>query len=245
MKDYLNRKEYPNGDITVKLVKMGSDIDDTRNYRVRGIIKTENNKNIFIEILQGKRFSQKDTGLSSEEYLKKYPNEEYIWIHGCFRVDIPEDYSKNYTAEFSKYDYYAFYEYEHSKENIIKVLQNFNKDIKGVELVEYDYIDEYCNQNGFYTLYDDRLEHSLVPNKILDINNRKIVFDMEYTCTNFDRTITYSENMRKSYEFDLDNLNKIFGLEKMKLLLSDYEKKLEKFRSCFKNEKTELEEIEK
>lgn len=35
IKDYINRIEYPNGNITVKLVKMGMDIDDTRNHRVR------------------------------------------------------------------------------------------------------------------------------------------------------------------------------------------------------------------
>ena len=69
MKEYLNRKEYPNGDITVKLVKMGVDIDDTRNHRVRGIIKTEDNKYLFIEILQGNRISRKNLSLSSEDYL--------------------------------------------------------------------------------------------------------------------------------------------------------------------------------
>ena len=166
MKEYLNRKEYPNGDITVKLVKMGVDIDDTRNHRVRGIIKTEDNKYLFIEILQGNRISRKNLSLSSEDYLKKYPCKEYIFVDGCFRVDIPEDYNKNYSPEFSKYDRHSFYKMEYNKENIIKLLQKFNKNIKDIELVDDYYLDDYCNQKGFYKLYDDRLNHTLFPNQI-------------------------------------------------------------------------------
>ena len=250
MKDYLNRKEYPNGDITIKLVKMGMDIDDTRNHRVRGIIQTEDNKNLFIEILQGRKIPQKYTSMESKEYLAKYPYEEYIWIDGCFRVDIPEDYYKNYTSEFSKYDHYSFNEYKHNKENIIKVLQIFNKNIKDIELVDHNYMDEYCNENGFYRLYDERLEHTLKPIKIIDIYHNKIIFELEYRCINYDKTKTYTENMRRTYDLDLDKLNKQFGSKEMKLLLSDYDKELEKKKNLFKNEKNDMqkeldEEIEK
>ena len=35
--------------------------------------------------------------MQKKEYEKRYPNTEYIAIDGCFRVDIPEDYFKNYT----------------------------------------------------------------------------------------------------------------------------------------------------
>ena len=224
MKEYLNRKEYPNGDITVKLVKMGVDIDDTRNHRVRGIIKTEDNKYLFIEILQGNRISRKNLSLSSEDYLKKYPCKEYIFVDGCFRVDIPEDYNKNYSPEFSKYDRHSFYKMEYNKENIIKLLQKFNKNIKDIELVDDYYLDDYCNQKGFYKLYDDRLNHTLFPNQIKYKNNEKIIFNMTYSCTNYDNSVTYTENIDRSYEFDLEKLNKEFGTEKMKKLLDDYEK---------------------
>ena len=224
MKEYLNRKEYPNGDITVKLVKMGMDIDDTRNHRVRGIIKTEDNKYLFIEILQGRRIPRKYTSMKSKEYFKKYPNEEYIWIDGCFRVDIPEDYFRNYTPEFSKYDRHSFYEYEHSKENIIKILQIFNKDIKNIELVDNNYIDEYCDKNGFYRLYDKRLEHTLTPIDIFDIRKNKIIFDMEYCCVNYNKTIPYKEKIQETYDYNLDELTKEFGKEKMNKLLANYKK---------------------
>lgn len=250
MKYYLNRIEYPNGNITVKLVKMGMDIDDTRNHRIRGIITTEDNKNIFIEILLGRRFSEKYTSLSHREYLEKYPNEEYISIWGCFRVDIPEDRYKNYTAEFSKYDRHSFYEYTHSKENIIKVLQIFNKNIKDIELVDNNYLDEYCNKNGFYRLYDDRLEHSLVPNKITKIYGNTIYFDLTYSCTNFDKTVTYTENKEVSYDYNLEYLNSKFGANNMDSLLSDYEKESKNRRIIAKKAINETkedieEEIEK
>lgn len=250
MKDYLNRIEYPNGNITIKLVKMGMDIDDTRNHRVRGIVTTEDSKSVFIEILQGSRMSEKYSSLSHKEYLEKYPNEEYIWIDGCFRVDIPEDYYKNYTTEFSNYDRHSFYEYTHNKENIIKILQNFNKNITDIELVDNNYLDEYCDKNGFYRLYDDRLEHSLIPNKITKIYGKNIYFDLTYSCANFDKTVTYTENKEVRYDFNLSDLNKLFGADKMESLLSDYEKESKNRRSIAEKQKNETkddieEEIEK
>lgn len=245
MKEYLNRKEYPNGDITVKLVKMGVDIDDTRNHRVRGIIKTEDNKYLFIEISQGYRIPQEYMSMDHQEYLKKYPNKEYICMDGCFRVDIPEDSYNNYTPEFSKYDRHNFYKYKHSKENIIKILQNFNRNIKDIELVEDNYIDDYCRENGFYDLYDERLEHTLIPTKIVDIYSKKIILELEYCCTNYDKTVTYTQNMRKTYDYNLDQLNKKFGTEKMEQLLDEYEKikasKIKRFKEPEKEMEIEYE----
>ena len=50
MKEYLNRKEYDNGDITIKLVKMGCDIDEENNHRIRGVVPTEDGKQVFVEV---------------------------------------------------------------------------------------------------------------------------------------------------------------------------------------------------
>ena len=118
------------------MVKMGMDIDETRNHRIRGIIPTSDGKYLFIEIMQGRRPDRKYTSCSLKEYEKRYPNPEYIAIDGCFRVDIPEDYFKNYTKEFSNYDRAALFEYAHTKENIVKLLQEFNKDIDDIELTD-------------------------------------------------------------------------------------------------------------
>ena len=74
MKEYLNRKEYPNGDITIKLVKMGCDIDEENNHRVRGIVPTDDGKQLFIEVGDAHRFDKSHfKDMSKEEYLKKYP----------------------------------------------------------------------------------------------------------------------------------------------------------------------------
>lgn len=224
MKEYLNRKEYPNGDITVKLVKMGMDIDDTRNHRVRGIIKTEDNKYIFIEISQVERVDRKYTKLSKEEYLKQYPYEEYIFIDCCFRVDVPKDYDKCYSPEFSKYNSHCFYNIEHSKENIIKLLQKFNKNIKDIELVDDYYLDDYCKQKHFYRLFDERLEHTITPIKIVKMYGNKIVMDLEYCCKSYDKSVTCTENIEEKYVFDLESLYKEFGVKKMNQLLSEYKK---------------------
>lgn len=65
----------------VKMVKMGMDIDETRNHRIRGIIPTKDEKYLFVEILQGRRLDKKYfKSLTSKEYELKYPNPEYIWV---------------------------------------------------------------------------------------------------------------------------------------------------------------------
>ena len=113
----------------IKMVKMGMDIDETRNHRIRGIVPTEDGKYLFVEIMEGRRPDKKYTSYTQKEYEKEYPNPEYIYFDSCFRVDIPEDYFKNYTQEYSDYDRKPLFEYAHTKENIVKVLQKFNKDI--------------------------------------------------------------------------------------------------------------------
>lgn len=150
----------------IKMVKMGMDIDETINHRIRGIVPTNEGKYLFIEISQGYSMERKYISLSKKEYELKFPHKEYIHIDFCFRVDIPEDFYKNYTKEYSKYDRQSLFNYEYTKENIIKVLQKFNKDIDDIEFTNEDYIDKFCEQKGFFELYDDRLKHKYEPTKI-------------------------------------------------------------------------------
>ena len=150
----------------IKMVKMGMDIDETRNHRIRGIVPTNDNKYLFVEINQGYRPDRKYTSCSPKEYEKRYPNPEYIYLDSCFRVDIPEDRFKNYTKEFSDFNRVPLFEYAHTKENIIKLLQKFNKNIDDIELTNDHYIDKFCEEKGFFKLYDDRLKHEYKPIKI-------------------------------------------------------------------------------
>ena len=119
-KDLKNCRIDDNGNITMKMIKMGMDIDETRNHRIRGIVPTDDGKFIFVEILEGNRPKINYTNYSKKEYKEKYPYEEYIWIDGCFRVDVPEDKFKNYSPEFRKYDT-SYRHLEHNKENIITI----------------------------------------------------------------------------------------------------------------------------
>lgn len=151
----------------VKMVKMGMDIDETRNHRIRGIVPTEDGKYLFVEITQGRRPDRKYTSYTQKEYEKAYPNLEYVYFDSCFRVDIPEDYFKNYTKEFSAYDRKPLFEYAHTKENIVKILQKFNKNIEDIELTDENYIDKYCEEKGFFSLYDYRLKHEYKPIEVL------------------------------------------------------------------------------
>ena len=44
--------------------------------------------------------------------------------------------------------------------SVIKFLRKLNNVIDGIELVNGYYLDKYCEENGFYELYDDRLKHN-------------------------------------------------------------------------------------
>ncbi len=206
----------------IKMVKMGMDIDETRNHRIRGIVPTSDGKYLFIEIMQGRRPDRKYTSYSQKEYERKYPNPEYISTDGCFRVDIPEDYFKNYTKEFSDYDRAALFEYAHTKENIVKLLQKFNKDIDDIELTDDYYIDKYCEENGFFRLYDNRLKHNYKPIKIewtdlqKDGDTRVKVL---YTCYSA-KGLKYQEEQTK--ERDTQYFINKYGKETMKDLMNKY-----------------------
>ena len=158
----------------------------------------------------------------AKEYEKKYPNPEYIFLDSCFRVDIPEDYFKNYTKEFSDYNRVGFYEYAHTKENIVKVLQKFNKDIDDIELTDERYIEKFCEENGFFRLYDSRLKHEYKPIKIewtdLDKDGYTRVKFL-YTCYSADG-LKYQEE-QQSIRKTQDLIND-YGKDLMSNLMTKY-----------------------
>ena len=41
-----------------------------------------------------------------------------------------------------------------------------NPDINDIKLVDQNYIDDFCNKNGFYKLYNNKLEHTFEPIKL-------------------------------------------------------------------------------
>lgn len=206
----------------IKMVKMGMDIDETRNHRIRGIVPTEDGKYLFVEIMQGRRPDIKYTSCSKKEYEQKYPNPEYVYLDSCFRVDIPEDYFKNYTKEFSDYDRRALFEYAHTKENIVKLLQKFNKDIDDIELTDDYYIDKFCEEKGFFRLYDNRLKHEYKPIEIdwTDLNKdgySRVKF--LYTCYSAGG-LKYQEEKR--HERKTQDLINEYGKELISDLMTKY-----------------------
>ncbi len=206
----------------IKMVKMGLDIDETRNHRIRGIIPTEDDKFLFIEISKGNRPKRSDTSLSPTEYEKKYPHEEYIMIDGCFRVDLPEDLYKNYTAEYKEFDRTSFKELKHSKENIVELLKRFNKNINDIELVDDYYLDEFCEEKGFFRLYDDRLKHKYSPSIVIWSDLEK---DGEtdvkclYTCYSANGT-EYSQEMRRTSS--INEMIQEYGKQITEILIDEY-----------------------
>lgn len=216
----------------IKMVKMGMDIDETRNHRIRGIVPTSDGKYLFIEIMQGRRPDRKYTSCSLKEYEKRYPNPEYIAIDGCFRVDIPEDYFKNYTKEFSNYDRAALFEYAHTKENIVKLLQEFNKDIDDIELTDDYYIDKYCEEKGFFSLYDNRLKHDYKPIEVewTDmLKNGDTRIKVLYTCYSANG-LKYQEEQTR--ERDTQYFINEYGKETMGNLMTKY---IDEKSKCIKN----------
>lgn len=217
------------------MVKMGSDYTTPINCRMRGIIVTEDNKHLFVEI--GCAYSPDiiHTSLSQKEYVIKYPNPQYVSVGFCFRVDIPEDFYRNSSKEFSKYIRENFFEIPYTKEGIINLLQKFNKEIDDIELVDDYYIDEYCEKNVFFELYDNRLKHN---NKIVEIRNiepninGEMHIKYQYTCYAVDGT-KYSE-IRETKD-KIKNIIKQYGKDNVKPLVDKYVKEL---CDIFKNDKT-------
>ena len=110
----------------IKMIKMGMDIDETRNHRIRGIVPTSDGKYLFIEIMQGSRPDRKYTSCSPKEYEKKYPNPEYIFLDSKnvklknveFQGKYSFQYMENLEIENCKLDTKdAFW---HSKNVIVK-----------------------------------------------------------------------------------------------------------------------------
>jgi len=210
----------------IKMVKMGLDIDSTRNHRIRGIVPTKDDKYVFIEILQGNRVDRRYTSLSNKEYELKYPNLEYIVVDSCFRVDIPKEYFNNYSPEFKEIIRNSYYELAYTKENIVKLLQTLNKDIEDIDLVDEYYIDKFCEDKGFFRLYDDRLKHFYKPIEIVysDLkNNGDTRVKQLYTCYAVNGT-EYSEELE--VDTTIDNLIKENGKEIIQKLVNDYVEKM-------------------
>ena len=172
----------------VKMVKMGSDYTTPINCRMRGIVVTSDNKHLFVEIGHAYSPNIKHTSLSQKEYDLKYPNAQYVSVDFCFRVDIPEDYYKNTTKEYNKYIRENFFEIPYTEKGIIEFLRKLNNNIDGIELVDDYYIDKYCEENGFYELYDDRLKHKyeILSIKYLDPNIKPLAIEyIDKMCRTF------------------------------------------------------------
>lgn len=206
----------------VKFVKMGMDIDETKNHRIRSIFPTSDDKYLFIEISQGTRPDIRYTNLNTKEYQIKYPNEHYIFINNCFRIDNPEEHYNNYSPEFKDYNGQPFYELDYTNANIIQLLQRLNKDISNIELVDEYFLDKYCEEKGFFRLYDYRLKHSYEPIEIiwsnLGLSDKSKV---KFLYTFFDaHGNEYSKKLER-YEENSD-LFKKYDNGKLKTLFEEY-----------------------
>lgn len=210
----------------VKMIKMGSDYTTPINCRMRGIVVTEDNKHLFVEIGCAYSPKIKNTSLSENEYNLKYPNPEYVSVDFCFRVDIPEEFYNNRSKGYSKYTRENLFEIPYTKEGIIKFLQKLNKNIDDIELVDDYYIDEYCKKNGFFELYDDRLEHTKKIIEIKDLSpilNDNSLIEYQYTCYAANGT-EYSE-IRKTRGKIRDIIEE-YGKENVRPLAIEYVKRI-------------------
>lgn len=210
----------------IKMVKMGSDYTTPINCRLRGIVVTPDNKHLFVEVGCAYSPDIRHTSLTQKEYNLKYPNPQYVSVDFCFRVDIPEDRYKNSTKEYSKYTRENFFEIPYTEKGIIKFLRKLNNEIDGIELVNGYYLDKYCEENGFYELYDDRLKHNyeILSIKYLDPDikdDSNIIY--KYTCYAVDGT-EFSE-IREEKD-NIKNIVKKYGLENVKPLVLEYINKM-------------------
>lgn len=209
------------------MVKMGSDIDDKKNHRIRGIIPVDNGDYIFLEISQA--YSPKKDylhDLSQEKYKKKFPYENYLFVEDCYRVDVPKDKFNYHSEAYKNFDKKAFYTIEYTPKNILKLCSTFNKKIVDVKLVEENYIKEFEEEMGFYDLYNDKLNHTIKPIEILRMDKSIIKFKMHYHCTNYNNTIDYDEIYIDSFNNDIDSLKKEYGAETIETLIENYNNEL-------------------
>lgn len=206
----------------IKMVKMGSDYTTPINCRLRGIVVTPDNKHLFVELGCAYSPDIKHTSLTQKEYNLKYPNPQYVSVDFCFRVDIPEDRYKNTTKEYTRYIRENLFEIPYTEKGIIEFLKKLNNDIDGIELVNEYYLDKYCEENGFYELYDDRLKHNyeILSIKYLDPDikdNSNIIY--KYTCYAKDGT---EFNETREERDNIKNIVKKYGLENVKPLALEY-----------------------
>lgn len=208
---------------------MGCDIDSKRNHRIRGIVPVDNGDYIFLEVSDGVRPSKKYfENLSQKEYIKENPYENYIYVESCFRVDVPEDKYNNYSKSYKHFDSKPFRSINYTSENILKLCRTFNKKISEVELVEKNYIDEFENEMGFYSLYDERLKHFLKPIEIVYMNKNKIKLKMHYHCTNYNNTVDFDKIVERYYTKGIDSLKKEYGKELIDSLIESYNNELDR-----------------
>ena len=214
----------------IKMIKMGSAYTTPINCRLRGIVVTPDNKHLFVEIGCAYSPNIKNTLLTQKEYNIKYPNQQYVSVGSCFRVDIPEDRFNCSTKEYNKYLRENFFEIPYTEKGVIEVLKKLNNDIDGIELVDDYYIDKYCEENEFYELYDNRLKHKyeIISIKYLDPHKKddsNIIY--KYTC--------YAKNGTEFSEIseekdNIENIIEKYGIENVKPLALEYiEDMCEKF----------------
>lgn len=206
----------------IKMVGMGSDYITPINCRLRGIVVTSDNKHLFVEVGCAYSPNIKSTSLTQKEYNIKYPNQKYVSVDSCFRVDIPEDKYKNSTKEYNRYIRENLFELPYTEEGIIEFLKKLNNDIDGIEFVTDYYIDKYCEENGFYELYDDRLKHNyeLLSIRYLDpcINSNSII-RYKYTC--YAKNSTEFNEIREESKKIKDIIKK-YGVNNVKPLVLEY-----------------------
>lgn len=208
---------------------MGMDVDKENNYRIRGIVPTDKGHNVFVEFTLANRIKRDDfkTKKAKEDWYKKYSEQKYIFWDSCFRVDSPIDYYNNFSKEYKHFEK-AYPNIKYNKQNIIKLLQKLNKNIKDIKLEDKNYINRYCNSKGFYELYDKRLNHTTALSKIRSLSDNKIVYDVSYRYTNYNRTETrVIRRTVTEYNYKLKQLKKQFGSQKVTSLIDDYKRKQE------------------
>lgn len=203
----------------IKMVKKGWNMDNSLNPRIRGIIPTEDEKYVLIEIHKAYRPDEKYFNMSKNEYNKKFPNEEYVSVMDCYRIDNPKEYYDYFSKDYKHFESDRFYEIPYNKDGVIKLLQMINKNIDDIEITDKDYIDEFKEEKGFFKLYDDRLKHNYIPLKI-DWSDLKAEgqtkIEVLYTCYSaggekFEEKLMLEKDTLEIFkQFGKESLNNIF-----------------------------------